>query len=115
MISIFTLYTLFPPFLPLKVIDLKTQLNNFKKVEKLLRSTLGEAQGKRVISRAVYLFHIGVNDYQYPFSTNSSVFQSNPHETYVDFVVGNTTAVIKVNHKLIWLDSLVDKVDDQLM
>lgn len=88
----------FFPFLPLKVIDLKTQLDNFKKVEELLRFKLGEAQGKRVIATAVYLFHIGVNDYQYPFSTNSSVFQSNPREIYVDFVVSNTTAVIKVNH-----------------
>ncbi|XP_006303510.2 GDSL esterase/lipase 2 [Capsella rubella] len=85
---------------PGMVIDLRTQLNNFKKVEKSLRSKLGEAEGKRVISRAVYLFHIGVNDYQYPFSTNSSVFQSNPRDIYVDFVVGNTTAVIKEVYKL---------------
>ncbi|VYS49040.1 unnamed protein product [Arabidopsis thaliana] len=85
---------------PGMVIDLKSQLNNFKKVEKLLRSTLGEAQGKMVISRAVYLFHIGVNDYQYPFSTNSSIFQTNPQEIYVDFVVGNTTAVIKEVYKI---------------
>ncbi|CAE5960165.1 unnamed protein product [Arabidopsis arenosa] len=61
---------------------------------------LGEAEGKSVIARAVYLFHIGVNDYQYPFSTNSSVFQSNPGEIYVDFVVGNTTAVIKEVYKI---------------
>lgn len=85
------------PFSPLKVINLRTQLNNFKKVEKMLRSKLGDAEGKRVISRAVYLFHIGLNDYQYPFTTNSSIFQSISNEKYVDYVVGNMTDVFKVN------------------
>lgn len=76
-----------------------TQLNNFKDVEKRLRSELGDADTKRVFSRAVYLFHIGVNDYFYPFSANSSTFQSNSKEKFVDFVIGNTTSVIKVKIK----------------
>jgi len=81
-----------------KVINLRTQLNNFKKVEEMLRSKLGDAEGKRVISRAVYLFHIGLNDYQYPFTTNSSLFQSISNEKYVDYVVGNMTDVFKVKN-----------------
>ncbi|KAG7544073.1 GDSL lipase/esterase [Arabidopsis thaliana x Arabidopsis arenosa] len=82
------------------VINLRTQLNNFKKVEKMLRSKLGDAEGKRVISRAVYLFHIGLNDYQYPFTTNSSIFQSISNEKYVDYVVGNMTDVFKEVYNL---------------
>ncbi|VVB00288.1 unnamed protein product [Arabis nemorensis] len=85
---------------PGMVIDLRTQLNNFKKVEKMLRSKLGDTEGKRVISRAVYLFHIGVNNYQYPFTTYSSIFQSNSKEKYVDFVVHNTTNVIEEVYKM---------------
>ncbi|CAA0406669.1 unnamed protein product [Arabidopsis thaliana] len=82
------------------VINLRTQLNNFKKVEKMLRSKLGDAEGKRVISRAVYLFHIGLNDYQYPFTSNSSLFQSISKEKYVDYVVGNMTDVFKEVYNL---------------
>ncbi|CAH8277735.1 unnamed protein product [Arabidopsis lyrata] len=82
------------------VINLRTQLNNFKKVEKMLRSKLGDAEGKRVISRAVYLFHIGLNDYQYPFTTKSSIFQSISNEKYVDYVVGNMTDVFKEVYNL---------------
>ncbi|KAG7600528.1 hypothetical protein ISN44_As06g046220 [Arabidopsis suecica] len=54
---------------PGMVIDLKTQLNNFRKVENVLRSKLGEEDGKR-------------------------------RYIYVDFVVGNTTAVIKEVYKI---------------
>ncbi|XP_010462303.1 PREDICTED: GDSL esterase/lipase 3-like [Camelina sativa] len=81
--------------LPGMVINLGTQVNNFKNVEKSLRSELGNAVTKRVFSRAVYLFHIGGNDYFYPFSANSSTFQSNSREKFVDFVIGNTTSVIE--------------------
>lgn len=79
------------------MINLGTQLNNFKDVEKSLRSELGDAETKRVFSRAVYLFHIGANDYFYPFSANSSTFKSNSKEKFVDFVIGNITFVIEVN------------------
>ncbi|CAE5960167.1 unnamed protein product [Arabidopsis arenosa] len=82
------------------VINLGTQLNNFKDVEKRLRSELGDADTKKVFSRAVYLFHIGVNDYFYPFSANSSTFQSNSKEKFVDFVIGNTTSVVKTLYKM---------------
>ncbi|CAA7018496.1 unnamed protein product [Microthlaspi erraticum] len=85
---------------PGMVIDLRTQLNNFKKVEKMLKSKLGEAEGKKIISRAVYLFSFGGNDYQFPFVTNSSIFQFISKEKYVDFVVGNVTDVIKEVYKI---------------
>lgn len=78
------------------MISLGSQLNNFKNVEKMFKEKLGEAETKRIISRAVYLIHIGPNDYFYPFSVNISHFQSNSKDRYVDHVIGNTTTVIEV-------------------
>ncbi|XP_010479978.1 PREDICTED: GDSL esterase/lipase 3-like [Camelina sativa] len=86
--------------LPGMVINLGTQLNSFKNVEKSLRSELGDAVTKRVFSRAVYLFHIGGNNYFYSFSANSSTFQSNSKEKFVDFIIGNTTSVIEELYKM---------------
>ncbi|KFK34783.1 hypothetical protein AALP_AA5G193200 [Arabis alpina] len=82
-------------------INLGTQLNNFKNVEKRLKSELGDAEVKRVFSRAVYLFHIGGNDLFYPFfEKRNSTFQSNSKEKFVDFVIGNMTSVIEEVYKM---------------
>ena len=79
------------------MISLGAQLNNFKNVEKRLRSELGDSEAKRIISRAVYLFHLGGNDYVYPILfANSSTFKSSSKEKFSDFVLGNITAVIEV-------------------
>ncbi|XVE88566.1 hypothetical protein DITRI_Ditri19aG0079500 [Diplodiscus trichospermus] len=81
------------------VIDLKTQLSYFKKVEKLQRQKLGDAKAKAFFSKAVYLIHIGANDYISPFTTNSSVLQSYSKEEYVGMVIGNLTETIKEIYK----------------
>ncbi|CAH8306186.1 unnamed protein product [Eruca vesicaria subsp. sativa] len=85
---------------PGTVINLGTQLKSFKNVERRLKSELGKAEVKMIFSRAVYLFHIGGNDLFYPFSANSSLLQSNSKEAFVDFVIGNTTSVIKQVYKM---------------
>ncbi|CAA7018495.1 unnamed protein product [Microthlaspi erraticum] len=85
---------------PGMVINLETQLSSFKNVERRLRSELGDAEAKKILSRAVYLFHIGGNDYFYPLSANSSLFQSNSKEKFADFVIGNTTSVIEEVYKM---------------
>ncbi|XAR49848.1 hypothetical protein NMG60_11004006 [Bertholletia excelsa] len=77
------------------VIDLKTQLNYFKKVVKLLEQQLGKKDAKKSLSKAVYLFSIGSNDYTVPFTGNSSLLQLHSLEEYVDMVIGNFTNVIK--------------------
>lgn len=111
-VDVLTCYLFFKTtFSPLKVINLRTQLNNFKEVEKMLRFKLGDAEGKKVISRAVYLFHIGLNDYLYPFTTNSSIFQSISKEKYVDFVVGNMTDVFEVKYIEIDLKNIICTCD----
>lgn len=80
-----------------QVIDLKTQLSYYKKVETWLRDKSGKNEAKTTLSRAVYLFSIGSNDYMSPFLTNSSVLNSYSKSEYVGIVIGNLTAVIKVS------------------
>lgn len=58
----------------------------------MLRNKLGGAQAKKMLSRAVYMFSIGGNDYAYALITNSTY--SRPQ--LVGRVIGNITAVIKV-------------------
>ncbi|TQE08704.1 hypothetical protein C1H46_005688 [Malus baccata] len=72
------------------VIDLKTQISQFRKVEKQLRHKLGDAQAYTVLSEAVYIISIGGNDYLSPLASNFS------NEEYVGLVIGNLTIWIKV-------------------
>ncbi|CAN6571121.1 unnamed protein product [Malus baccata var. baccata] len=78
-----------------EVIDLKTQLKYYKKVETWFRHKLGNVEAKVTFSRAVYLFSIGTNDYISPFLTNSPMLKSYPRSQYVGMVIGNLTSVIK--------------------
>ncbi|KAL6285304.1 hypothetical protein ACE6H2_009694 [Prunus campanulata] len=77
------------------VIDLHSQLSYFKSVKRLLRQKLGDEEAKALLSRAVYLFSVGGNDYIFPFETNSSVLRSYSHEEFVGLVIANISAVIK--------------------
>ncbi|KAG5227332.1 GDSL esterase/lipase [Salix suchowensis] len=77
------------------VLDLQTQLSNFKNTEKQLRQKLGASEVKALLSTAVYMFSIGSNDYLIPFITNSTVFQSYSKKVYVKMVIGNITSVIQ--------------------
>ncbi|KAJ6369549.1 hypothetical protein OIU76_027897 [Salix suchowensis] len=77
------------------VMDLKTQLSNFKSMEKQLRQKLGASEVKALLSTAVYMFSIGTNDYMIPFTTNSTVLESYSKKEYVKMVIGNITSVIQ--------------------
>ncbi|KAK9231842.1 hypothetical protein WN943_022082 [Citrus x changshan-huyou] len=57
------------------VIDLQTQLSNFKIVEEQLKKKPGDAAAKTLASNAVYLIDGGGNDYFVALTTNSSVLQ----------------------------------------
>ncbi|KAM3742763.1 hypothetical protein ACB098_07G092400 [Castanea mollissima] len=81
------------------VIDLKSQLNNFKNLESLLSKQLGDAEAKKLLFRAVYIINVGSNDYAVPFTRNSSIFQSCTPEEYVDMVISNLTFVIEEIYK----------------
>ncbi|KAJ1407038.1 SGNH hydrolase superfamily [Sesbania bispinosa] len=78
-------------------IDLNTQTNYFREVGKQLRQKLGGMEAKKLLSRAVYIFSIGGNDYGTPFLTNSTtpLLLPYPQQQFVDFVIGNITVAIK--------------------
>ncbi|WCJ39319.1 GDSL esterase/lipase 5 [Euphorbia peplus] len=82
------------------VIDLKTQLKYYKKVEKRLRYKLGNNEAKLTISNGVYLFSIGSNDYMSLFLTNSTILNSYSNSNYVEMVIGNLTRVIHDIYKV---------------
>ncbi|XP_024024536.1 GDSL esterase/lipase 1 isoform X1 [Morus notabilis] len=78
------------------VIDLKTQLSNFYKVEKQLRDKLGCEEANTLLSTAVYLFSVGGNDYFAPFQKNTSFFESEYiQKEYTSMVIGTLTNVIQ--------------------
>ena len=83
-------FTLFCTFI--QVIDLKTQVIYLKNVKKHISKQLGDEGTKTLLSKAIYLFSVGGNDYLAP----SSVFNSLSREDYVGTVIGNLTSVIKV-------------------
>ncbi|QHO52327.1 hypothetical protein HN51_021269 [Arachis hypogaea] len=84
------------------VIDLSSQLKYFIEVETLLKQKLGDEEARTLlISKAIYLFSIGTNDYLVPFIPNiySIILQKYPPQVYVDMVLGNLTIVIKEIYK----------------
>nr|GEW52053.1 lipase, GDSL [Tanacetum cinerariifolium] len=83
------------------VISLQTQLSNHKRVEERLRKIYGSTEAKNTLSKAVYMFSIGTNDYISPYLiTNSTHFNSSySNSQLVQIVVGNLTSVIKELHK----------------
>lgn len=81
------------------VIDLNTQAIYFKNVERQISQKLGDTETKKLLSKAIYMFNIGSNDYVAPFTTNSSLLQAYSRKEYVGMVIGNTTTVIKEIYK----------------
>ncbi|CAL0317978.1 unnamed protein product [Lupinus luteus] len=77
------------------VIDLKAQLKYFIEFERLVKQNLGDAEGGKLVSKAIYLFSIGSNDYLVHFISNSTMLKKHPIEEYVDMVIGNITTVIQ--------------------
>ncbi|XP_024029840.1 GDSL esterase/lipase 1 [Morus notabilis] len=78
------------------VIDLKTQLGYFKNVNRVLRKKLGDKKAEALISKAVYSFSIGNNDYSVAAyeQTNSTVLPYSDQQL-VGLVIGNITEVIQ--------------------
>ncbi|KAM6585448.1 hypothetical protein CsatB_012450 [Cannabis sativa] len=74
------------------VIDLNTQLEYFKNVSNQLRKQLGNAEAKALLSRAVFIFSVGSNDYSFPFERNITIPNT---QKFVGMVIGNLTKVIK--------------------
>ena len=86
--------TIFQPIF--QVISLKTQIGYFRNVSRLLREKLGEAEAITLLSKSVYLFSVGANDYSFLFDTNSSALDSFSNEEFVGLVIGNIRSAIEV-------------------
>ncbi|KAM3375219.1 GDSL esterase/lipase 5 [Capsicum galapagoense] len=78
------------------VIDLKTQLEYFKDVAKLLKKKVGRTESKQILSCAVYIFSTGSNDY-FALLPNSTVSYSD--NEYLQMIMGNLTSVLKGVYK----------------
>ncbi|KAH7547015.1 hypothetical protein FEM48_Zijuj01G0262100 [Ziziphus jujuba var. spinosa] len=78
------------------VISLNIQLSYFKNVEKNLRHKLGGEEAKRFLSKAVYIFSIGTNDY----NSKTTPIPFHSQEEFVGMVIGNLTNVIKLPEHL---------------
>ena len=79
-------------------INLMTQLYYFDKMVQKLKDQVGEMEGKRLLSKAVYLFNIGGNDYFSLFEENRadlplSYYQKRNH---MNMILGNLTQHINV-------------------
>ncbi|KAE7998996.1 hypothetical protein FH972_003484 [Carpinus fangiana] len=74
--------------------DLPTQVIHFKTVVKTLKQEIGDAEAEKVLSRAVYLFSNGGNDY-FSFSTNNRNATPSQQAQFVGMVIGNLTSILK--------------------
>ncbi|KAK1376296.1 GDSL esterase/lipase 1-like [Heracleum sosnowskyi] len=74
------------------VVNLNTQLNQFKNVANQLKQQLGEEEASDLLSQSVYMISIGVNDYR-------SLTRGDSQEQYRSMIIGNLTSVIKAIYK----------------
>nr|XP_043637054.1 GDSL esterase/lipase 5-like [Erigeron canadensis] len=82
------------------VISLQTQIRYHKRVENRLRKIYGKTEARKILSKAVYLFSIGTNDYISPYLiTNSTHFNSTKSDQLIEIVIGNITTAITELHK----------------
>ncbi|WCJ40460.1 GDSL lipase [Euphorbia peplus] len=83
-----------------KTIDLNSQVGYFKKVRIQLRQRLGAKTADKLLSKAIFLISIGINDYWQQSDTNSSCFDALAcKNVYVKMVASNVSAVLQKIHK----------------
>ncbi|WCJ27965.1 GDSL lipase [Euphorbia peplus] len=77
-------------------IHLKSQVRNFKKVAMQLRQRLGAKTRDKLLSKAIFLISIGINDYSRQLSINSSCFDALVcKKEYVKMVASNVSALLQ--------------------
>ena len=103
----------FNSFLCFFQINLELQLSYFEEVEKKLEQQLGDAEAKNLLSKSVYLFSIGGNDYITITSSvnKSNVITSSYKKKYMTMVLGNFTTVFKLGlrspmpNTILWINN----------
>lgn len=80
------------------MIDLKSQARHFREFKEQLKKKVGDVEAKALISRAVFLFNVGANDYltYYLLPNSTGILRLHPTQ-FVDVVIGNITTVIQVH------------------
>ncbi|WCJ19376.1 GDSL lipase [Euphorbia peplus] len=77
-------------------IDLKSQVNYFKKVRKQLKQKFGAKTSDKLLSKGIFLMNIGINDYWQQFLKNSSCFDTLIcKKEYVKMVASNISLVLQ--------------------
>lgn len=79
------------------VINLNTQLNQFKNVANQLKQQLGDEEASDLLSQSVYMISIGGNDYL--STTRGDSQQSYTQQQFRRMIIGNLTSVIKAIYK----------------
>ncbi|WCJ24977.1 GDSL lipase [Euphorbia peplus] len=81
-------------------ISLKSQIGYFKKVRMQLRQRLGAKTADKLLSQAIFLISIGINDYWHQLDTNSSCFNELVcKKDYVNMVASNVSTVLQEIYK----------------
>lgn len=70
------------------MVNLNTQLDQFKNVADQLKQRLGDEEASVLLSRSVYMISIGINDYLSTSKRDS--------EQYKSMIIGNLTSVLEV-------------------
>lgn len=80
-----------------QTINIKMQVNYFLQMVPKLKKQVGEEDAKKLLSRAVYLFNIGGNDYVELLNKNLKKPALSPSQKklYVNQIIGNITTHIK--------------------
>ncbi|WCJ29183.1 GDSL lipase [Euphorbia peplus] len=84
-----------------KTIYLKNQVGYFKKVRMQLRQRFGAKTSDKLLSKAIFLINIGINDYNWlQFEKNSSCFKALLcKKEYVKMVTSNISAALQELHE----------------
>ncbi|CAJ1949509.1 unnamed protein product [Sphenostylis stenocarpa] len=83
------------------VVDLKTQASYLKNVKNSFVQRLGQKTAEEIMSKSVYFFSIGSNDYGSLLHPNSNpVILPVDHQPFVDTVIGNLTDVLREIYNL---------------
>ncbi|WCJ40473.1 GDSL lipase [Euphorbia peplus] len=81
-------------------IDLKSQVGYFKKFRMQLRQRLGAKSADKILSKAIFLLSIGINDYFHQNKRNSSCFDALVcKKEYIKMVASNVSTVLKEIHE----------------
>lgn len=84
-----------------QTINIKMQVDYFRQMVQKMKQHVGEAEAKKVLSKAVYMFNIGGNDYVelVQRNLNKPALSPSHKKFYINEILGNLTTHIKTIYK----------------